>query len=168
MKKLIIVLTLLLLVPAYAFGVEINKSVVSTQTNLRELMQDTLAQMQRLLSGIMNQNSYAAAQAALAVAVHPIPAEGTPKASVAYFIAPEHRKVVVQLLPKFKEAAHTPALELEEAAKKDDWDTALQKFHQILDGCVACHKAAKPLTIDNVILERNKEEISKMKKTIVQ
>ena len=168
MKKLIIVLTLLLLVPAYAFGVEVHEAVSGLQTTLKEAMQNHLSQMQRLLSGIMYQNSYAAAQSALGIAMHPIPAEGTPKSSVAYFIAPEHRKVVVQLLPKFKEAAHTPALELEEAVKKDDWDTALQKFHQILDGCVACHKAAKPLTIDNVILERNKEEISKMKKTIVQ
>ncbi|MCX5717315.1 MAG: hypothetical protein NTW44_03205 [Nitrospirae bacterium] len=168
MKKLIIVLALLLLVPAYALGVEINQSVVSTQTNLRELMEDTLSQMQRLLAGVIYQNTYEAGQAAIAIAAHPLPASGAPKAGVGYFIAPEHRLAVLKALPTFKDAVHGPALELDAAAKKGDWDLALQKFHDILNGCNACHKVAKPLTIDNVILERNKDEISKMKKTIVK
>jgi hypothetical protein len=170
MKKLIIVLTLLLLVPAYAFGVEINKSVVSTQTNLRELMQNHLAQLQRILMGIMYQNSYAAAQGAVGLAFHPIPAEGTAKGSPVYYIVPEQRKAFWKWAPAFHEAETGPGtfLKLEEAAKKEDWDTALQLYHQILDSCVACHNLWKKHSIDNVILERNKEEISKMKKTIVQ
>jgi hypothetical protein len=168
MKKLIIVLTLLLLVPAYAFGVEVHEAVSGLQTTLKEAMQNHLSQMQRLLSGIMYQNSYAAAQSALGIAMHPIPAEGTAKASAAYFIVPEQRKAFAKMQAKFVESLHDVAGKLEEAAKKEDWDTSLQLYHDMLNACTECHKYWKKYSIDNVILERNKEEISKMKKTIVQ
>src|SRR5574340_1409887 len=168
MKRLIIVLALLLLVPTYALGVEVNQSVVSTQTDLKDLMQDILSQTQRVLSGIIQHNTYAAGQGAIALAAHALPAKGAPKAGVGFFIAPEYRAEVLKLLPKFKEGVHNPALALNEAAKKEDWDLALKLYHEILDGCASCHNAAKKLTIDAVILERNKDEISKMRQTIVK
>jgi hypothetical protein len=168
MKKLIIVLTLLLLVPAYAFGVEKPEAVLSTKTNLREVMQGHLAQLQRILMGIMYQNSYAVAQGAVGLAFHPIPAEGVAKGGPVYYIIPEKRAALRKMIPSFQESGHGTFLKLEEAAKKEDWDTALQLYHDILNACDACHKVWRNQTIEQVILERNKEEISKMKKTIVQ
>ncbi|MCX5717316.1 MAG: hypothetical protein NTW44_03210, partial [Nitrospirae bacterium] len=62
MRKFIIVLALLLLVPAYALGVETHEAVIGLQTTLKNAMQNHLAQMQRILSGIMYHNVYAVAQ----------------------------------------------------------------------------------------------------------
>src|SRR5574340_900757 len=168
MKRLIIVLTLLLLVPTYALGVETHEAVPDTQATLKEAMQNHLTQMQRILSGIMYHNVYAVAQGAVGVSNHVIPAEGAAKASAGFFIVPEKRKAFIKQLATFKESLHDVADKLEKAALKEDWGSALEKYHDMLNACTGCHDLWKSSSIDNVILERNKNEISKMKHTVVK
>jgi hypothetical protein len=170
MKRLVIVLALLLLVPVYALGADLKYDTgkdydYGNKLTLKEVMQDHLAQSQRLWLGLMYQNVWITEHAAIGLIKHPM----TPTyvddytSTPGHFIIPERRQAFNTMLIDGERLVHGVVEKIATAAKKQDWDTAVELFAAAAGACHNCHKMWAQYSIDRVILEKNKETIEKLR-----
>ena len=111
--------------------------LTSEPTALQQIMQDLSENLIEISDGLLNHDLALTAKGAKAIAGHPK-------------IPPEQVKIVAQELgpemPAFKQfdvRVHNLALEINAAATAGDRDAAVNGFHRLVDGCLACHDAYK-------------------------
>src|SRR5574340_334308 len=155
MKKLVIVLALLLLVPAYALAIDFDSGKdydYGNKLTLKEVMQDHLAQSQRMWMGIMYQNVWITESAAMGLVKHPM----TPTyvddytSTPGHFIIPERRQAFNTMLIEGEKLVHGVVSKIAIAAKNNDWDLAVELFAGAAGACHNCHKMWAQYSIDRV------------------
>jgi cytochrome c556 len=129
-KKLLWLASLaLVLLPTITLSIE--------ATSLKEIMQGLRNNVVDISDGLLMDDFEQVARGAVAIAEHPR-------------IPPAQVQLVSQELgpemPAFKQldtVVHDLSLEINAAAEAHDRDAAITAFHQMLDGCFACHAAYK-------------------------
>lgn len=106
-------------------------------TTLKEIMRGLQANTDHIVEGLLTDDFDKVAGAADLIADHPQ-------------IPPEQVKLVAAELgaemPAFKQfdtLVHDLSLVIAAAAREGDRDQAIRNYHQMLDGCFACHTAYK-------------------------
>ena len=106
-------------------------------TSLKEIMQGLRDNVVEISDGLLMDDFEQVARGAIAIAEHPhIPASQVQL--VVQELGPE--------MPAFKQidtVVHDLSLAINAAAEARDRDAAITAYHQMLDGCFACHAAYK-------------------------
>jgi len=129
---------MILLVPAIA--------VTGDATSLKEIMQGLRNDVVDISDGLLTDDFEIVARGAIAIAEHPhIPAAQVQLVS-------QELGAEMPAFKQFDTVVHDLSLVIHAAAEAHDRDAAAMAFHQMLDGCLACHAAYKE-RVATVLLE---------------
>jgi len=119
-------------------GAVVAEETTDKQVNeLRLIMQGLLEDTQQIAAGIFLQDFSKIALAANKIAHHPAPGMVT------------KTKLIASLGPKmgqfkqFDSVVHDTAIVIATAANEEDMTAAMTAYHQLIDGCQACHSEFK-------------------------
>lgn len=108
----------------------------SKEATMRQVMQEILADYQRIVAAIVTDNKELAAESALSLANHRIPRGG-----MLPYLQHEHiTDAKISSLASFNESVEGSAKKLAKAARAGDMGTASSYLSTIVSGCVGCHQ----------------------------
>jgi cytochrome c556 len=115
-------------------GAVVAEETTDKQVNeLRLVMQGLLEDAQQITAGIFLQDFSKIELAANKIANHPTPGMAT-KTKLVASLGPEMGK-----FKQFDSVVHDTAIVIATAAGEEDMASAITAYHQLIDGCQACH-----------------------------
>lgn len=114
----------------------------NSELSLKAVMQGLSADTQKVTQGILAEDYQQIEKAAYHIAYHPGFVTSSKKKII------DHLGKEMKVFKSFDKNVHDLAMQINQAAKEKNMPKVVTRYHQLIDGCLACHSQFKQQVIE--------------------